>query len=314
MPYFISDKQTDCSGWATVKQETDGSYTTLACHDTKQEAIDQMVAVSISEDMEPGGEVNSRSKVKEIERRTFTVQDVEARQAEDGTMRLRGYAAVFNDASVPLPFKETIAPGAFRKTLSETPDVRLLINHEGLPLARTKNGTLTLSEDGRGLFMDAVIADTTEGRDLYKLVERGDVDQMSFAFRVIRQKWSEDRSTRTLTEVSLADGDVSVVTYPAYPTTSVEAREAIKNAMEAIKEGRALDGESTLVINSILEKVSDSYDSLEEGKTMLEVLLGLNTLEPTVEVEEPEIELEPTDVPARSISLRLAKAIINNTK
>jgi HK97 family phage prohead protease len=316
MPYFISDKQADCSGWATVKQESDGSYTTMACHGTKQEAIDQMVAVSISEDMEPGGEVNSRSKVKEIERRTFTVQDVEARQAEDGTMRLRGYAAVFNDASVPLPFKETIAPGAFRKTLSETPDVRLLINHEGLPLARTKNGTLTLIEDERGLFMDAEIADTTEGRDLYKLVERGDIDQMSFAFRVIRQKWNEDRSTRTLTEVSLADGDVSVVTYPAYPTTTVEAREALNNAMAALKEGRALDGESTLVINSILEKVSESYDSLEEGKTMLEVLLGLNTLTPTVEVEEPEVELEPTDMPApaRSISLRLAQAIINNTK
>lgn len=433
MPYFISDKQGDCAGWATVKQESDGSYTTLSCHDNKQDAIDQMVAVSINEDMEPGGEVravnldvpqyirdnaarglqyldegfggdgltegtkrearemaagnvsdnkvrkmapwfarhkvdgqapknsnpsdpeypgaglvawllwggdsnfsdraqnwaqskidaldaeaDSRSKMsKKIERRTFTVQDVEARQAEDGTMRLRGYAAVFNDASVPLPFKETIAPGAFRKTLSETPDVRLLINHEGLPLARTKNGTLTLSEDECGLFMDAEIADTTEGRDLYKLVERGDVDQMSFAFRVIRQKWNEDRSVRTLTEVSLADGDVSVVTYPAYPTTTVEAREALKNAMDAIKEGRALDGESTLVINSILEKVSESYDSLDEGKTMLEVLLGLNTLEPTVEVEEPEVELEPTDMPAtagRSISLRLAKAIINNTK
>ena len=317
MPYFVSDKQADCSGWATVKQESDGSYTTMACHNTKQEAIDQMVAVSISEDMEPGGEVNSRSKVKEIERRTFTVQDVEARQTEDGTMRLRGYAAVFNDASVPLPFKETIAPGAFRKTLSETPDVRLLINHEGLPLARTKNGTLTLSEDDRGLFMDAVIADTSEGRDLYKLVERGDVDQMSFAFRVILQKWSEDRSTRTLTEVSLADGDVSVVTYPAYPTTTVEAREALRTAIEAIKEGRALDGESTLVINSILEKISDSYDSLEDGKTMLEVLLGLNTLEPTVEVEEPEVELEPTDMPidaGRSISLRLAQAMVNRTK
>jgi|694.fasta_scaffold45135_5 HK97 family phage prohead protease len=429
MPYLVSDKQADCSGWATVKEESDGSYTTIACHDTKQDAVDQMVAISISEDMEPGGEVravdlsvpafirenaqrgldylkegfggdgltegtkrearemaagrvsenkvrkmapwfarhqvdgqapknndpsdsqypgaglvawllwggdsnfsdraqnwaqrkidaldaeaDSRSKVKKIERRTFTVQDVEARQAEDGTMRLRGYAAVFNDASVPLPFKETIAPGAFRKTLSETPDVRLLINHEGLPLARTKNGTLTLSEDDRGLFMDAIIADTTEGRDLYKLVERGDVDQMSFAFRVIRQKWSEDRSTRTLTEVSLADGDVSVVTYPAYPTTTVEAREALNHAMAALKEGRALDGESTLVINSILEKVSESYDSLEEGKTMLEVLLGLNTLTPTVEVEEPEVELEPTDMPARSISLRLAKAIINNTK
>jgi HK97 family phage prohead protease len=318
MPYFVSDKQADCSGWATVKQESDGSYTTLVCHDTKQEAIDQMVAISISEDMEPGGEVNSRSKVKEIERRTFTVQDVEARQAEDGTMRLRGYAAVFNDASVPLPFKETIAPGAFRKTLSETPDVRLLINHEGLPLARTKNGTLTLSEDDRGLFMDAEIADTSEGRDLYKLVERGDVDQMSFAFRVIRQKWNEDRSVRTLTEVSLADGDVSVVTYPAYPTTTVEAREALRNAIDAIKEGRALDGESMIVVQAVLDKISDSYDSLEEGKTMLEVVLGLNTLEPMVEVEEPEVELEPTDMPAdaagRSISLRLAQAIVNRTK
>ncbi len=314
MPYFISDKQSDCSGWATVKQESDGSYTTMTCHDTKQDAIDQMIAISIAEDMQPGGEVNSRSKVKEIERRTFTVQDVEARQAEDGTMRLRGYAAVFNDASVPLPFKETIAPGAFRKTLSETPDVRLLINHEGLPLARTKNGTLTLIEDNRGLLIDAEIADTTEGRDLYKLVERGDVDQMSFAFRVIRQKWNEDRSVRTLTEVSLADGDVSVVTYPAYPTTTVEARERLMHAMETLKEGRALDGESTLVINSILEKVSESFDSLEEGKTMLEVLLGLNTLTPTVEVEEPEVELEPTDTPARSISLRLAQAIVNSTK
>ena len=59
MPYFISENQSDCDGWATVKQEADGSYTTLACHDNKQDAIDQMVAVSISEDMEPGGEVRA---------------------------------------------------------------------------------------------------------------------------------------------------------------------------------------------------------------------------------------------------------------
>ena len=317
MPYYISDKQDDCAGWATVKQESDGSYTSISCLDNKQDSIDQMVAVSISEDMEPGGEINTRSKMKKIERRTFTVRDVEARQADDGTMRLRGYAAVFNDDSVPLPFIERIAPGAFRKTLTETPDVRLLINHEGLPLARTKNGTLTLTEDDRGLYMDATIADTSEGRDLYTLVERGDVDQMSFAFRVIRQKWNEDRTTRTLTEVSLADGDVSVVTYPAYPTTTVEAREALRTAIEAIKEGRALDGESMIVVQAVLDKISDSYDSLEEGKNMLEVVLGLKTLEPVVEVEEPEIELEPVDPMAaagRSISLRLAQAILNNTK
>ncbi len=389
MPYFVSDKQADCSGWATVKEESDGSYTTLACHDTKQDAIDQMVAVSIAEDMEPGGEVravdlsvpafirenaqrgldylkegfggdgltegtkrearemaagrvsenkvrkmapwfarhqvdgqapknnnpsdaqypgaglvawllwggdsnfsdraqnwaqrkidaldaeaDSRSKMKKIERRTFTVRDVEARQAEDGTMRLRGYAAVFNEASVPMPFIETIAPGAFRKTLSETPDVRLLINHEGLPLARTKNGTLTLTEDDRGLYMDATIADTSEGRDLYKLVERGDVDQMSFAFRVIRQKYNEDRSQRTLTEVSLADGDVSVVTYPAYPTTSVEAREALRKAIDAVKEGREVTGESLIVLNTIFEDLSEGHDYIMRAVEMMAMLTG----------------------------------------
>jgi len=254
---------------------------------------------------------NSRSKMKKIERRTFTVRDVEARQAADGTMRLAGYAAVFDDPSVPLPFVERIAPGAFRKTLSETPDVRLLINHEGLPLARTKNGTLTLTEDSRGLYMDAEIADTTEGRDLYKLVERGDVDQMSFAFRVIRQKWSEDRSMRTLIELSLADGDVSIVTYPAYPTTTVEARERIMEAIKSIKEGRALDGESLLVVQAVLDKVSEAYDYLEEGKSMIEELVGINS---------PEMPMMPEEVPpmvedsARKISLRLATAIVNNTK
>jgi HK97 family phage prohead protease len=317
MPYFVSNNQSDCSGWATVKQESDGSYTTIVCHDNKQDAIDQMVAVSISEDIEPGGEVNSRSKMKKIERRTFTVRDVEARQAEDGTMRLRGYAAVFNEASVPLPFIETIAPGAFRKTLAETPDVRLLINHEGLPLARTKNGTLTLTEDDRGLYMDATIADTSEGRDLYKLVERGDVDQMSFAFRVIRQKYNDDRSQRTLTEVSLADGDVSVVTYPAYPTTSVEAREALRKAIDAVKEGREVTGESLVVLNSIFEDLSEGHDYIMKAVEMMAMLTGGEPeQEVEVEVEEPEVKLEPTDVATagRSISLRLAKAIVNNTK
>jgi HK97 family phage prohead protease len=431
MPYFVSDKQADCSGWATVKEESDGSYTTLACHDTKQDAIDQMIAVSIAEDMEPGGEVravdlsvpafirenaqrgldylkegfggdgltegtkrearemaagrvsenkvrkmapwfarhqvdgqapknnnpsdaqypgaglvawllwggdsnfsdraqnwaqrkidaldaeaDSRSKMKKIERRTFTVRDVEARQAEDGTMRLRGYAAVFNEASVPLPFIETIAPGAFRKTLSETPDVRLLINHEGLPLARTKNGTLTLTEDDRGLYMDATIADTSEGRDLYKLVERGDVDQMSFAFRVIRQKYNDDRSQRTLTEVSLADGDVSVVTYPAYPTTSVEAREALRKAIDAVKEGREVTGESLVVLNSIFEDLSEGHDYIMKAVEMMAMLTG-GEPEEEIEVEEPvveEVPVEPVATAPRSISLRLAQAIVNNTK
>jgi len=220
-------------------------------------------------------EADSRSKMKKIERRTFSVRDVEVRQAEDGTMSLRGYAAVFDEPSVPLPFIETIAPGAFRKTLSETPDVRLLINHEGLPLARTKNGTMTLIEDDRGLYMDAQIADTSEGRDLYKLVERGDVDQMSFAFRVIRQKYNEDRTTRTLTEVSLADGDVSVVTYPAYVMTSVEAREQMKAALQAMKEGRDISPEAMDALKAIFSDLSEGHEYIMRSLQMMTEFLSM---------------------------------------
>jgi HK97 family phage prohead protease len=319
MPYYISDQQSDCSGWATVKQEADGSYTTLGCHDTKQDAIDQMVAVSISEDMEPGGEVQrdsvgeDRSKMKKIERRTYTVRNVETRQEDDGKMRLSGYAAVFNDASVPLPFRERIAPGAFRKTLSETPDVRLLINHEGLPLARTKNETLVLSEDEVGLRFDAELPDTSEARDLYTLIERGDVDQMSFAFRVIRQKWNSDRTERTLTEVSLSDGDVSVVTYPAYPTTTVEAREHLQNAVRAVKEGREISGESLLVLQEVFNDLTEGHDYIMKAVEVMATLMDMQDVEAEDEIED-EMPAEDEAAQPRAISLRLAKAIVNSTK
>jgi HK97 family phage prohead protease len=255
--------------------------------------------------------------MKKIERRTFTVRDVEARAADDGTMRLSGYAAVFNEASVPLPFKETIAPGAFRKTLTETPDVRLLVNHEGLPLARTKNGTLTLSEDGKGLYFNAELANTSDARDIYELVQRGDVDQMSFAFRVIRQKWSEDRSRRILTEVSLSDGDVSVVTYPAYISTSVEAREKLAETLTAIKEGREVTGDSLVALQGALQQISEGYGYIEEVKGALEQMINNNIPTEDSLVEEMPVDdasmYPPVDEDkTRKISLRLAKAIINN--
>jgi len=266
-------------------------------------------------------EKDSRSKMKKIERRTYTVQDVETRADDDGKLRLSGYAAKFDSPSVPLPFIETIAQGAFRKTLTEIPDVRLLVNHEGLPLARTKNGTMTLTEDDIGLRFDAELADTQEARDLHALIARGDVDQMSFAFRVIRQKWNEDRTMRTLTEVSLADGDVSVVTYPAYPATSVEAREHLKNAIEAVKEGREISGDSLLVLKSIFEDLSEGHDYVMKSVELMAQLLGNQEVEieediedsTYMEDEEEENLIEEVSVP-RSISLRLAKAIVNNTK
>lgn len=153
---------------------------------------------------------------------------VELRVDGDGaTRRLSGHAAVFNSLSHDIGFRELIKPGAFAASLKKKPDVRLLLNHEGLPLARTASGTLRLKEDKRGLFFEAEL-DATDP-DVMRIipkVQRGDLDAMSFAFRTITDKWrTEDgQDLRELHEVDIDDGDVSLVTYPAYPATDAAVR------------------------------------------------------------------------------------------
>ena len=153
--------------------------------------------------------------------RYSTLHDV---RAEDGS--LRGYPAVFDSWSVDLGgFRERLTPGAFRKTLQEKPDVRALLNHDSTyVLGRTKNGTLKLEEDDSGLRMELDPSDTSYGRDLLELVRRGDVDGMSFGFRVISDSWDmiEDQLSRSVHEVELIE--VSAVTFPAYPETQLSAR------------------------------------------------------------------------------------------
>lgn len=165
---------------------------------------------------------------RELERRSF---GVELRDAS-GRPKIVGYAAVFNSWSCDLyGFREKIAPGAFKKTLQES-DVRALWNHDtGMVLGRSKAGTLSLSEDDKGLLVDIDPPDSASG--LLETMRRGDVDQMSFGFLVIRDLWEEDRKadtvSRTLLEVQLIE--VSVVAFPAYDATSVGVR-AIDQAKE----------------------------------------------------------------------------------
>jgi HK97 family phage prohead protease len=124
------------------------------------------------------------------------------------------------------PYAEVISRGAFTKTLSETPDVALLLNHKGMTLARTKSGTLELAEDDTGLHTIARVDTRVSAvSDMVLQMERGDLDEMSFAFMIVRGKWSPDYSEYRIDEVSLAKGDVSVVNYGANPATSVALRE-----------------------------------------------------------------------------------------
>jgi len=158
---------------------------------------------------------------RDVEFRTVEIGPLELRVNEGDGMSFRGYAAVFDSPSEPLPFIESIAPGAFRRSLNSGREVRAFVNHDmGQVLATTKNGSLRLSEDSRGLLVEADLPNTTAGRDLAELVRTGTVHSMSFGFSVPRggDAWSEDRTSRELREVILHE--VSVVTgFPAYPAT-----------------------------------------------------------------------------------------------
>lgn len=148
----------------------------------------------------------------------------EVRADEDGIL-VEGYAAVFDQVTdIGGFFHEQIERGAFKKSVSSD-DVVFLINHEGLPLARTRSGTLELSEDEHGLKIRTRLDDGDP--DVARIVgkmKRGDLDKMSFAFRAEVQEWddTQDPPLRTIKEASLHD--VSVVTTPAYDGTEIGLR------------------------------------------------------------------------------------------
>lgn len=161
--------------------------------------------------------------------RSFTVR-AELRAGDgDAATTLDGYASVTGDPYSVRDFlgeyDETIQRGAFAKALSERDDVRLLLNHEGLPLARTSSGTMTLAEDDRGLHVTAELDRRSHlTNDVAVAMERGDLNEMSFAFSATRQEWNADYTQRTIREVKLYD--VSVVTQPANPATTAKLRSA----------------------------------------------------------------------------------------
>ena len=137
--------------------------------------------------------------------------------------RLEGYAATFNSpADIGGRFVETIAPGAFSASLRDKGDILALVDHDpGRVLARTRSGTLRLSEDTKGLAFDLDLPDTSYGRDVLALAERGDVGGMSFGFTA----FDEDRNgdSRELRGVELHEISV-VLSWPAYEGTVINAR------------------------------------------------------------------------------------------
>jgi HK97 family phage prohead protease len=194
-------------------------------------------------------ELKDRANTGGTERRVFAAQ-IEVRAKADGAggtrYELDGYASAYDSPYQMYDmfgeYEEVVRSGAGAKTLSENPDVVLVFNHAGLPMARTKAGNLELSEDDGGLHMRASNLNGNQSvvRDVVAGIEDGVLDEMSFAFRVTRQEWSPDWMQRDILEYNIHRGDVSVVTYGANPATSVALRSEDLTAMLAHLEGDAL--------------------------------------------------------------------------
>jgi len=405
MPYYISDKNPECSGWAVEKE--DGEV--IGCHDTKQSAVDQMVAVSLAEDLEPGGEREARQvnldppaymrasarrglrwheegrsgdgllprTVREaramaegnmtadkwVRLRAFlarhmvdfdapaaktdsddypspgvvaialwggggtrrsaqraltyaegvvarleeenegrtegeTLSKLETREFEHGLelredgdqMTLTGYAALFNSRSENLGgFTEVIAPGAFTRSLKSRNDIKLLWNHDtGAVMGSTRAGTLTLTQDDRGLHVEASLPNTTHGRDAKELIRRGDVSGFSFGFTIPGRggdEWNGEGTERTLKSVRLHE--VSLVAFPAYPATNGTAQvrgldklakraevdaDALADALMKLEQGEEITSDDRNLLTKVIDSVSPEAEEAPEADNSLAML------------------------------------------
>jgi HK97 family phage prohead protease len=181
-----------------------------------------------------------------MERRAVA-REMDLRSVPDGTggdvLTFNGYASVvespYDMADMFGDYTEVIRSGAFAKTIADGADVPFKVNHDGITLARTKSGTMQLAEDSTGLHVTAQLDPASPAvQTLRSAMDRGDLDEMSFGFRVIRQDWSPDWSQRDISEVSLHKGDVSVVNYGANPATGGLTSLRSRDLAEALREWR----------------------------------------------------------------------------
>lgn len=203
---------------------------------------------------------------------SIAIEEFEFRELPSGGRSFEGYAAVFNSPSEPLPWVETIEPGAFRRSLTHDAGHTFVVDHDDSKLlASRRAATLRLSEDSRGLLVNVTeLPNTSYANDLIELHRRGEARAMSFEFWPTRggAPFNEDRTQRTLRDLKL--GHVTVLTgaRPAYPATTAAIRslahslhedgiETLSDALAALHEGRALTGEQADLITRAADSLRD---------------------------------------------------------
>jgi len=242
--------------------------------------------VQMPHDMQMGERSGSQFETR------VSAAQFEIRETSDG-MTFEGYAAVFNSRSENLGgFTEFVAPGAFTRSLKARNDVKLLWNHDsGQVLGSTRAGSMTLTEDAKGLKVVAKLPNTQLGRDTAELLRTGLVDSMSFGFNVIKDKWNANGDERTLESVRLFE--VSVVAFPAYQATSGLANVrsldklatraevdaiALEAALTKLEAGEDLDNDARNLLTSVIDKLSPSAEFQPEPDPSVVGDLGLLAL------------------------------------
>ena len=175
-----------------------------------------------------------------VEKRNIKASEIRIATSADGVKTLSGYAVVFNSPSVDLGgFTEICSPGMFTRTLRESPDVLLLRDHSSSQLlARTTAGTLTLTQDAKGLAFTATLPKTAIAEDTAENIRAGNLNSCSFGFNVPDggDKWTstpDGAVLRNLLDVNLAE--VSITSFAAYPATSVSLRSCPPSVRGLIK-------------------------------------------------------------------------------
>ena len=228
----------------------------------------------------------TRKATTVMETRAHFVDDMEIRAVGD-KMTFKGYAAVFDSDSEPLPFIERIQRGAFARTLKSRNNIRMYVNHnDSQLLASTRSGTLRLQEDSKGLLAEADLPMTTDGRNMSILLEQRIVDSMSFGFSVPRggDTWSPDGGRRTLTEVRLHE--VSVVTgQPAYAATTASVRKlaarvavdevTLAAALVTLESGEELDAAQADLIRGVVDQLAPKDVKPDNSLIVAKQLLAL---------------------------------------
>jgi HK97 family phage prohead protease len=235
--------------------------------------------------------------LSKLETRIVEVDKFEIREDADG-MRLEGYAALFNSRSENLGgFTETIQPGAFRASLKSRNDVKLLWNHDsGAVMGSTRAGTLTLTEDERGLKVSATLPDTTYGRDARELVRRGDVTGFSFGFSMPARggdQWNAEGTERVLKSVRLHE--VSLVAFPAYPATNGTAT---VRGLDKIAQRANVDADA---LADALLKIENGEDISSDDRTLLQTVI--DELAPTPEAPVVDKGLEMLALKKKKLQL-----------